>query len=296
MRKWLALILPLLLFLPFSVQAQNNITIDSLKVSLWSEYDQPSMLVLYDLKFPAGMSLPTSVKLRVPKDANITAVAYQKGSGWLNAEFAGPTTDGNWLSLTLFVKKQTTYRLEYYQPLRHEGSTRSFTYQWTGEYPVKNLRVELQLPEDSTAVKSTPTIPFTPTQSFLSGSASMSNLKHDQIYQLELSYERATDTTALPTTAPDVTVSDPISQNTTGRVTLNNLPYILGGVGALLIAGAFYYFWRSDSIKQTGWSRRRSQPAAQENTVIYCHECGARAQGEDRFCRVCGTKLRNSGA
>jgi hypothetical protein len=29
-----------------------------------------------------------------------------------------------------------------------------------------------------------------------------------------------------------------------------------------------------------------------ESVELYCHECGTRAQTGDRFCRVCGSKLR----
>ena len=49
MRKWLILFLTLFLFISLPVKAQGTVALDSLKVKLWSEHDQPSMLVIYDL-------------------------------------------------------------------------------------------------------------------------------------------------------------------------------------------------------------------------------------------------------
>ena len=291
MRRWFTLLSLLLLILPSSVRAQNAVTFESLNVRLWSEYDQPSMLVIYDFELTPDTTLPAKVDIRIPKDANITAVAYQEGGDLLNTEFAGPVEDGNWLVITYFVKTLTTYHLEYYQPITRSGNDRSFTYQWSGKYLIKNFRVEIQLPDDSTAVKARPMLPFVPNQPFLSGSASVSNLEAGKTYQVDLSYSRISEASILPAVSPQVAAAEPITQDTAGRVTLDNLPYILGGVGVLLIVLAIYYFWRSKSV-QAVKPRKRNQHTREEKTVIYCQECGARSNTDDRFCRVCGSKLR----
>ena len=292
MRKWLTLLFLLLLVFPAAVQAQNAVTLESLNVRLWSEYDQPSMLVIYDFELTPDTSLPAKVDIRIPKGANITAVAYQEGSDLLTLEeFSGPVEDGNWQTITYFAKTLTTYHLEYYQPINRDGANRSFTYKWTGAYLVKNFRVEIQLPDDSTAVKATPMLPFVPNQPFLSGSASVSNLEAGKTYQVDLSYSRVSESAIVTAVSPQVVASEPITQGTAGRVTLDNLPYILGGVGVLLIVSAIFYFWRSNSI-QASKPRKRNQHSKDEKTMVYCHECGARANGEDRFCRTCGSKLR----
>jgi len=290
MRKDFILLFLLLLVFPASVQAQNAVTLESLNVRLWSEYDQPSMLVIYDFELASDTTLPATVDIRIPKAANITAVAYQEGGDLLNTEFAGPVEDGNWQTITFFVKTLTAYHLEYYQPIAREGNNRAFTYQWTGNYQINNLRVEIQLPDDSTAVKAKPMLPFVPSQPFLSGSASVSNLGAGETYQLDLSYARISESSILPAASPQV-AAEPITPDTAGRVTLDNLPYILGGVGVLLIVSAIYYFWRSNSA-QAPRSRKRLHNTKNESGQVYCHECGARANDDDRFCRTCGSKLR----
>lgn len=291
MRTWFVLFFLCALVFPSSARAQNAVTLESLNVRLWSEYDQPSMLVIYDFEVTAGTPLPATVDIRIPRDANLTAVALIKDGELVNTEFAGPVEEGNWQIIKHFIKTRTTYHLEYYQPIQRDANDRSFKYQWAGEYPVNNLRVEIQVPADSTRVKATPMLPFVPKQAFLSGGASVSDLAAGETYKMELRYSRTSEETVLPDTSPQVTVSEPITQNTTGRVTLENLPYILGGIGVLLIVSAIYYFWQSNSMREAR-PRKRMHSARDDNTQIYCQECGTRALNDDRFCRACGSKLR----
>lgn len=293
MRKWLAWILPCLLLFPFSAQAQSSVTLDSLKISLWSEYDQPTMLVIYDFKLPADTKLPATVKMAFPKDANLTAVAKLSGTQYINTDFVGPAEENNQQVITLRIKDQTTYHMEFYEPLGRTGNTRSFNYEWSGEYAINNLKIEVQVPADSTGVKSTPVLPFVPNQTFLTGSVSAGSVKAGDKYHVSLSYDRTSEATSAQATSTEVT-SDPITQKTFGRVTLDNLPYILGAIGVLLIVGAAFYFWRSTSLPEMAKTRRRPRRAQDASAAVYCHECGTRANAEDRFCRVCGTKLRAS--
>lgn len=289
MRKWLILIFLMGLY-PLPVQAQNSVEFQSLNVRLWSEYDRQSMLVIYDFEVTPETTLPASVKIRIPKDANITGIAYLEGGQLFNAEFSGPAEDGNWQVITYFIRTRTTYHLEYYQNLMRNGNDRSFNFQWTGKYSIKNFHIEVQVPSDSTGVKANPMLPFVPSQSFLSGSASVSNLDAGRDYEVNLRYSRISDQPAVPTVSSEVSAAQPVTENTSGRVTLNKLPYILGGVGILLILLASYYFWQSNSV-HAAKSRKRFH-IREDNTLIYCQECGTRALTEDRFCRACGSKLR----
>jgi len=290
MRKWLILVLAVLLVFPRAARAQNNITLETVTVRLWPEYDQPSMLVIYDFTVPDNMPLPVTVSIPVPPDGNITAVAYQADNGLMNTEFAGPTEKNGWQAVDIFVKEHTTYHLEYYQTVVRTESKRSFKYKWPGTYPVNNFRVEIQVPEDSTSVRSNPMLPFVLSKPFLSGNVAIGNLEAGETYELNLHYVRTSEDTVMPST--QVTASEPITQNTAGRVTLERLPYILGSVGLLLILGAGYYFWQTQSAEISKPRKRNRNREETELTSIHCHECGTRAYDDDRFCRVCGTKLR----
>ena len=84
MRRWLAFVVLAGTFaFPFAAQAQNPIKLSTLQVQLWPEYDQPSMLVIYDFKLPEDVKLPVSVSMSFPKEAHLVAVASQAPDGSL---------------------------------------------------------------------------------------------------------------------------------------------------------------------------------------------------------------------
>jgi hypothetical protein len=274
------------------------VKIETLNVMLWSEHDQPSMLVIYNFTLTDDTQVPTSMDLRFPKDANITAVAYQGTEGLLLANYQPlPAPDANSQAIRLIVTERTAYHIEYYQPLQRDGEQRSFNYQWTGDFSVNEFDIEVQVPDDSKGVKTDPAIPLMQSQpSILSGGARMSGLGQGQTYQLQLEYSRSSDT---PVTTPSSSQIEPIAavdENTDGRSTLDNLPLFLGGFGVALILAALFYFFRSgqSSSLRTSKPRRRSQGPQEPSMPSYCPECGTRTNAGDRFCRTCGSKLRGN--
>lgn len=295
MRKWLILVIALILIIPSPAQAQGSVAMASLKVMLWPEHDQPSMLVIYDFTVTDDTAVPASMDMRLPKDANITAVAYQSGGELLLATYqVQPVQDANWQVIRLFITERTNYRIEYYQPLARAGDQRSFTYQWTGDYPVNDFDIELQVPDDSRDVKTDPAILLMQNQSYLSGGARVSGLGQGQSYQLRLEYSRSNETTVVTPISPQVEPLAPVDENTDGRSTLDNLPLFLGGFGVALILAALFYFLRGQSPMRTPKPRRRSQGLQGASAAKYCPECGTRSQESDRFCRTCGSKLRGN--
>ena len=160
MRKCLALvILTGALFSSLSAHAQTPIRLSSLQVQLWPEYDQPSMLVIYDLKLPDDTKLPISITLRLPKDANLVAVASQAADGsLLNADYQGPTMGDSWQTISLQIPTAAIYHIEYYEPLSKAGDERHFSYVWAGDYAVDDLAMSVRMPLDATNVSSDPSM------------------------------------------------------------------------------------------------------------------------------------------
>ena len=76
MRKHLMIFILLVLLVASPAYAQNIVSLKSLNVQLWSEYDQPSVLVIYSFEVSDDTQIPTSIDIRVPRDGNITAVAF----------------------------------------------------------------------------------------------------------------------------------------------------------------------------------------------------------------------------
>ena len=295
MRKRLMIAILMILFFATSPgYAQSAVALKTFHVQLWAEHDQPSMLVIYRFEVSDETRVPTSIDIRIPKAGNITAVAYEENGELLLADYMNsPVEDVNWQVIRIFLTKRTTYHVEYYQPLKREGEKRSFTFQWPGDHVIENFDIGIQVPNDSSGVKTTPAIPFVQDQNFLSGGAMLNTMGEGDVYQLRLEYSRTSELPSVPPPSGQaVEPLVPVDASTEGRVTLDNLPYMLGGVGAILIVAALVYLLRSGPSR----IRRRplqKQPSPQGSaSQTYCHECGTRAQAGDRFCRICGSKLR----
>lgn len=294
MRTWLVFLLLIgVLALPFSVHAQNAINFSALRVQLWPEYDQPSMLVIYDFKLTEGAALPVTVNIRIPKAANLWSVAYDDNGNLINATYDGPTPQGDWQTVAVNIEKAASYRVEYYEPLSISGSSRQFSYLWPGDYAVQDFSLSLRSPLDTTAMNTEPVLESkqgTDGVTYLEKSSAP--LPAGQQFTLNINYTKTSDNLAVP--PQNVQPSQPLGANTPGRVMFSNyLPYLLGGLGLVLIVGGLIYYWQTG--RNAGGAIRKRHPSRAEaggEGDIHCHQCGTRAHSGDRFCRVCGTKLR----
>jgi hypothetical protein len=295
MRKWLVFFLLLgLLIFPSTVGAQSTIKLDLMSIELWSEYDQPSMLVIYEFVVSEDTALPANVTLRFPKDANLVAVAVETNDGLFNKDAAPPAEQGNWQAITIQVESHETHRIEYYQPLTRDGEKRQFRYQWFGDYYVKEFAVSILLPADSTELVTSPMLQNTTVTDGLgiTGTVTKSELRMGNSFQFELEYQRTSNTLTDPAQADQIQPSEPVGADTPGRVSIENLPLIIGGFGLALIGIALFSYWRSTQSSDTKPRRRRRPSHEEAGEQAYCHECGTRANPGDRFCRTCGSRLR----
>jgi hypothetical protein len=297
MRKWLLFVLLVgCLVVPTVASAQGGIKLKSIDIQLLSEWDQPSMLVIHQFTVDESTPLPVDVKLRFPKNGNLTAVAYLENEKYINTDFSGPAEQGNWQTVTVPVKSYVPYRIEYYEPLTRDGNQRSFIFRWFGDYDVDEFSVTMFLPSDSTNVTADPAFTDTATSqdglSFI-GQIKSNSLKMGQSNQFKIQYERESEAVT-KTDDSNIQPSEPIGPNTEGRVSIDNLPWIIGGFGLALIGMALFFYFRSTQTSEQKSRRRRSGQSNEEtrDEQAYCHECGARAHPGDRFCRTCGSKLR----
>jgi hypothetical protein len=302
MRKWLVGTLLIgLMLLPAPAGAQGGTKLASMNVELWSEYDQPTMLVINEFAISQDTPLPATVTLRFPKNGNLVAVAVENKGSLFNKDFTGPVEQGTWQTITVNVDSYDPYRVEYYQPITRDGSKRQFKYQWFGDYDVKNFTVLALVPADSTDLITSPVLQKT-TPAInglaLSGTVTREELKMGNSFQFNLEYQRTSDALISPDEANQLQPAEPVGENTTGRVSITNLPWIIGGFGLGLIVIALFAYLRSMQSGEAKPQRRRRRPVkpaqAEDDAQAYCHGCGARAHPGDRFCRTCGSRLRTA--
>lgn len=297
MRK-LILIFMLGMFLafPFSASAQSDAALSFVTVQLWPEYDQPSMLVIVDFQTAADAPLPAKFTFRIPSDASLIAVASDAGNNqFIDHPYEGPNAEGEYQTFNMVIEENKPYRFEYYQPLTFNGEERIFSYLWDNGYAVDKFQYLFLEPLDVTKVTLDPN--FTAQEAFnglnyYDGAAV--KLAAGEQYALNLSYNKTTDT--LVSDAQAIQIAEPVNEDTPGRISLaNSLPYIIGGLGIIMIAGGLmYYLQWGRHASGSGRPRHRAHANADSNaTSVYCPQCGARAKPTDRFCRTCGTRLRH---
>ena len=304
MRKWLVFVLlwGFMLF-PSSADAQGGTQLQSVSIELWSEFDQPSMLVIEEFVVTENTTLPAEVTLRFHKDAHLIAVAFNNGSGLLHAEFEGPKDHGNWQIVVVTVRSRDVHRIEYYQPLTQDGNKRSFSFQWLGDYSVRQFSLSALVPLDSTNIMTSPDLSSKsrlPNGLYLTDEEGFGKLRMGESYEFNIEYTRDSTMVTNSTQSADIQASDPVGPETPGRASLDKLPWIIGGFGLALIAVMLFFFsyWRSmqseihSSALLAGSRLGRRRSKQNGDIEAYCHECGTRAQAGDRFCRVCGSKLR----
>lgn len=294
MRKWfLILTMAALLMSPSLAFAQNAETLTTVNVQMWPEYDQPSMLVITDYAVDPGTTFPVALKFRIPKDANLIAVAsYTNDGNLIDAKYEPSKVEGEWQVFTVTLEMEKG-RFEYYQPIPRNGNERSFLYSWDQDYAVNAFNVLVLEPLDTTSLTSTPELSvFSSPQGAKSYESNVVKLAANEQFTLDLKYVKTSD--ALAAQSPSVEPSAPLDNATSGRVSFENyLPYLLGGVGLLLVIGGAVYFAQAGKQSVEKKPRRRGRVKDEEGDA-YCSQCGTRARGGDRFCRTCGSRIHKN--
>ncbi len=297
MRKWFLIFMAAaLLAFPSFVFAQSSLTFTNVAVQLWPEYDQPSMLVIVDYSVPEGTPLPLDVTFRIPQDANLIAVAvYGADGSLLTAQSKDLRTEGEWQYFTTVLDAPHA-RFEYYQPITFNGNQRLFSFLWDNAYAVDAFTVSVLEPLDVTSLAATPKLALQSQQQGLTvHGAPPVKLAANQQFVLNLEYVKTTNTlVASSPSAQSVQPVEPLDETISGRVSLSNsLPYIIGGLGlVMVVGGVLYYLQSGKTAAKKPRAHKRADSSDSAGGDVYCSQCGTRARSGDRFCRTCGSRLR----
>jgi len=316
-KRLLILFLLVLLAIPISAHAQSSMLhptlgdgpyLSALEIDLWPEYDRPIVLVIYHATLSSDVPLPVQIVFRIPaavSQPNAVAVGPALGTVGSIQYNQQVSSDGVWNEIS-FTATMPVIQFEYYDPaLQKQGTTHHFEYQWPGDYAVQALTIEVQKPMDATDMLISPAMGTGASREdgLTYYHSDVGSLKTGQTFSLSLDYQKASD--KLSVENQQVQPSAPINSQTQGSVDINKyLPWVLGGLGLLLIVGGVVWYWQSGrgvplvkgSNSPQNQRRRKSIRRAPEETTagegVYCHQCGKRASPGDLFCRSCGVRLR----
>lgn len=294
-------------FFPLTnVVAQADITVDSVRVDIWPEYDRPAALVIYNVTLSPEVSLPASIKLRIPAAAGQPyAVAWQSADQGLYDLMYQKNTVGEWIEIS-FSAPAPNLRIEYYDPeIQKTGGKRDFIFNWPGDYTVKNLSVMVQQPVNATNMSLRPDAGSgrKAEDGLTYYTIAAGEVKAGTTFQLTISYEKPDDSLTNPKQFQEAQPVQAVDSSTAGRVTLDQtLPWAVGGAGILLIAGGLFWYWRTNNAGKQAKEkavRRHERASAVEaeasgsaGPLAFCHQCGKKASPGDVFCRSCGTRLK----
>ncbi len=300
MRKFKHFLLTTLFLLFFSTaSAQGDVRLASVSIALWPEYDRPAMLVIYRIKLSDQTPLPATLSFNIPSSVGKpSAIASGQADGSLVNLNYQQKVAGDWSTLT-FQTATPDIQVEYYDSrLTKKGEARHFDYQWPGSYAVNSLVIEVQQPQGATAMRISPDLGAGKLGEdglmYYRGQAG--SLINGETFQIAVDYQKSGDT--LSSASMPVYPSAPIDNSVPGRVTsLPALPWLLGGLGVLLIVGSGIWYWRTgrarpSSERHRGRRSSGRSPQPLNPDYVYCPRCGRRASAQDRFCRDCGTELR----
>ncbi len=154
--------------------------------------------------------------------------------------------DGDWLVVSI-TATGPAIRIEYYDPnLKKDGDLRSYSYRWLSDYDVAILwlffksRSMRQQFKSSLSLQDDGVHPNDNLQYYFSN---VGTVPAGKSLTFDVSYQKPTDDLSVSRLEIQPVVVD---ENTPGRVSLNNyLPYIIGGLGVIMIVGGFVYYRQS---------------------------------------------------
>jgi len=295
----------LLLILPTTIaQAQTAVTLTSLKVELWPDYDKEAVLVLLTGTLPADTPLPATITLPLPDGADFNVVARITPDNVMTDEGITPQVEDNQVTFTM---PESRFRVEYYQPYTANGNERDFTFSWQSDIAVEQISVIIQQPLAATGMT---TIPAAASVGEEDDGLTYHVLSDQSVaagdtYNVEINYTMSLPQLTTSFSTPDTEATAlPFLDATPVEEPGFNWGLLLIVLGVLIVvATAVWYFLGRQSTRSRRPARpkpNRTKPApkttkaqaASPGKANFCHQCGEPLQAEDKFCRSCGTAVK----
>src|SRR3990172_6464545 len=138
--------------------AQANPGLAKLEIDIWPEFDRAATLVILRGEIAPDVTLPASVSLRIPTSSGgptALANAASADAPLLTIPYERSEVQVDFLTLT-FKTETRFFQLEFYDRLKTDSASRSYTYVWTGDLAVGQLSVQLQEPAGATGLSVRP--------------------------------------------------------------------------------------------------------------------------------------------
>lgn len=154
---WVAMLLLAVLSAALGSAQEGPIGIERLEISLWPEYDDPRLLVIYRGELAEAPKNP--LVFAIPATAQVHAAAYVGADGRLLVAPWQIVAADDRSQLVMFAPGSRRFQFEYYDDVIGPGPKKSFSFQFrSGRYEVKDLEIEVQQPLRAWAFQATPSL------------------------------------------------------------------------------------------------------------------------------------------
>ena len=305
---WVVLILSSVitaaLIAPSAMAASGEpLTIKTMKVSLWPEYDDPRVLVIYEGEFYTDASFPQPVAFPVPLGSEMSQVcALQPPDNDHLCQLYETLTEPDNLSIS-YTLPVPTYYLEYYWDGIKGQPEKSFAFQYVSPYAVDTLEIDVQQPLTATGFELA--LPYASATSDSRGMKYFryvfQDVKSGQVINIDASYSKSDDRPS-------------VSGSQIGGAGGSN-GYLWIGIGAaiVVIAAGLILFTRKPAVSRTqsrraarieanrSGDRTTQRPAAPKPSlpapgteVLFCSHCGTKLVSGAVFCQLCGAEVKGA--
>lgn len=300
LRSLLLLFLPVLWlssWLPLS--AQQGPDLETWTTAVWPEYDQPAVLVIAEGVLSADSALPVPIRVPVPANARINAVAYKDETGSLfslpwEVEASGSGQE------VVFELDQPAFVVEYYADIISPPPDRSFELPLTVPYDTQSTVILFRQPARASDMDIEPVLdPI--------GPDGLGNPQYSQdlgpraegaVIPLTVRYTKAD---AEPSVSGPAAAPEDSDQPVSTQPAPNWIYWGIGMLLGVLLAGGGVLAWNRFYRDRGGSTRQARRRRARESGRRaddggggnrFCPQCGRQYEVDDRFCRACGTPRR----
>ncbi len=283
-----------MIVIPHSSRAQGWLQFEELLIEIWPEYDQPGVLVIYRGKLSSTEALPAEVTFQIPVEAGQpNAVAIRNEQGQLMSVQFERIVRGDLAEIS-FLSPAREIQFEYYDPgLERDGKSRSYRFVWLDGHLVQSAYVQVQQPQGAYEMSIIPELEdvFEGSDGFVYYFDNV-QLLDPGVFTLQLNYQKENEALSV-TNASEQSSTPPIEPESILSARGRDLaPWVLGGIGILMIGTGLFLYWRSEKGGSSVHLRKALNIGGNSaKKALYCPKCGSKTRKNDLYCRECGHKL-----
>lgn len=137
--------------------APEDLTIGRMRVAIWPEYDDRSILVIYDGKFEDASEFPLKTSFLIPKGAIINDACSLSVGGQHFCQLYKTVNKGEYDEVRLLLPYPNFYLSFHTIPIDVNNPDRAFKYRIKASHAIQNMEVDIQQPLRSTEFNIAPT-------------------------------------------------------------------------------------------------------------------------------------------